>query len=299
MSKKILINPLTNPLIEGDVPLYETPFLYRTEDGEHSGIVDVRWEINEEMGSSKILKDGQVVLQLKVVGELPPIKGSGMEMLDFDEVIIGDLVTTISDACFFINEEVGLEKLKKVYIPDSVTSINQLAFAACGLTSITIPNSVTSIGEGAFLFNKYLTEVNLPNSITKITDNMFSRCSRLTDITIPNSVTSIDDEAFLECTHLTAITIPDSVTSIGHNAFAYCIQLKKITIPDSVTSIDDEAFYNCGLLSSVVYKGVTYTRKADIISALESNGVTLGRRVFDGTALIDTPQPSGDLIGNI
>lgn len=45
----------------------------------------------------------------------------------------------------------GLDKLEKVTIPNSVTSIGNYAFSNCSsLTSITIPNSVTSIGDYAF-----------------------------------------------------------------------------------------------------------------------------------------------------
>mgnify|MGYP002515211758 CR=1 FL=1 len=41
--------------------------------------------------------------------------------------------------------------LKKVTIPDSVTSIGNYAFGVCaGLISVTIPDSVTSIGDDAF-----------------------------------------------------------------------------------------------------------------------------------------------------
>ncbi|MBQ3767671.1 MAG: leucine-rich repeat domain-containing protein [Prevotella sp.] len=42
-------------------------------------------------------------------------------------------------------------EIKKLDIPNSVTSIGQAAFHNCsGLTSVTIPNSVTSIGRYAF-----------------------------------------------------------------------------------------------------------------------------------------------------
>ena len=43
------------------------------------------------------------------------------------------------------------EEVKDLVIPNSVTSIGELAFRGCsGLTSVTIPNSVTSIGDWAF-----------------------------------------------------------------------------------------------------------------------------------------------------
>ena len=74
-------------------------------------------------------------------------------------------------------------KDSNVVIPDSVTSIEALAFEDCtSLESIIIPNSVTSIG-----------------------NNAFNHCTSLTSITIPNSVTSIGNYAFDGCKNLKTI----------------------------------------------------------------------------------------------
>ena len=71
-------------------------------------------------------------------------------------------VTAISDRAF---EKSGI---MEVYIPNSVTSIGERAFAdSTGVTSVTIPNSVTSIGIRAF-FGTGLTSVAIPDSVTSI-----------------------------------------------------------------------------------------------------------------------------------
>lgn len=111
-----------------------------------------------------------------------------------------------NNICFSIKKE--LENIKKVIIPDSVTSIGEYAFYWCkSLTSITIPDGVTNIGGGAF-----------------------QGCESLTSITIPSSVTNIGDAAFAFCTNLENITIPNSVTSIGVDAFHRLTDCKKPTI---------------------------------------------------------------------
>ena len=135
-------------------------------------------------------------------------------------------------------------------IPDSVTSIGNLAFLGCSsLTSITIPDGVTSIGNSAFSGCSNLTSVAIGHSVTSIGDSAFRGCSNLTGITIPNSVTSIGESAFSGCSSLTSVTIPNSVTSIGDSAFYGCSSLTSITIPDSVTSIGDSAFSRCSSLA--------------------------------------------------
>ncbi len=116
-------------------------------------------------------------------------------------------------------------------------------------TSYTIPDSVTSIGDVAFLYCTSLPSVTIPDSVTSIGGAAFRGCTSLTSVTIGNSVTSIGIGAFYSCTSLTSVTIPDSVTSIEWNAFSDCTKLTSVTIPDSVTSIVNGAFSNCPALA--------------------------------------------------
>ena len=174
-------------------------------------------------------------------------------------------------------------------IPNSVTSIEEMAFLYCKrLTMVTIPNSVTSIGLEAFFDCDGLTTVTIPNSVTSIGLDAFGWCNGLTEInvesgnaqytsqngvlfnkdkttivcypagkaettyTIPNSVTNIGDYAFMDCSLLTTVTIPNTVTTIGNSAFTYCNGLVSVTIPNSVSTIGGDAFYG---VRHIVYSG--------------------------------------------
>ena len=70
-------------------------------------------------------------------------------------------------------------------IPDSVTSIGDLAFRYClSLQSVTIPDSVTSIGDSAFGGCISLQSVTIPDSVTSIGDTVFWWCKSLQSIFI-------------------------------------------------------------------------------------------------------------------
>ena len=160
---------------------------------------------------------------------------------------IPDSVTTIGDLAFY-----GCYSLTSVTIGNSVTTIGSHAFRYCSsLTSVTIGNSVTTIGNYAFYECGNLLNVTIGDSVTTIGYFAFSYCDSLTSVTIPDSVTTIGERAFYYCTSLESVTIGDSVTTIGKYAFFYCTSLTSVTIPDSVTSIGYEAFCNCYSLTSV------------------------------------------------
>ncbi len=147
---------------------------------------------------------------------------------------------------------------KNSFIPNSVTSIGNYAFAGITFFSIysggmEIPNSVTSIGNYAFASSGIIW-INLPNSINSIGSEAFGGCSSLSAIRIPENVTTIQDRTFLNCTLLSFITIPDGVSSIGYRAFAGCTSLTEITIPSSVTTISGLAFNGCTSLTTVTVK---------------------------------------------
>ena len=58
----------------------------------------------------------------------------------------------------------GNKQIKKIVIPDSVTTIGEYAFSDCDkLESVVIPDSVKNIGDGVFLiciYNHRTTKTN-------------------------------------------------------------------------------------------------------------------------------------------
>ena len=183
------------------------------------------------------------------------------------------------------------EEVKDLVIPNTVTSIGNMAFSYCeGLTSVTIPNSVITIGEAAFYACTGLTSVTIPNSVTSIGNTAFHYCTSLTSVTIGNSVTSIGNSAFSHCTSLPSVTIPNSVTTIGDYAFQNCSTLTSLTIPNSVTTIGGSAFYNCsGLTSVTIGNSVTsignsaFSHCTSLPSVTIPNSVTtIGNEAFEG-----------------
>lgn len=160
--------------------------------------------------------------------------------------------------------------VKKITIPDIVTSIGDHAFCDCtSLTSIVIPNSVIRIGNYAFDGCCSVTSIVIPNSVTSIGEYAFAGCSGLTSIVIPDSVTSIGEYAFYGCNNITKAIIPtiaigcfyeDNLQEVIINqgdsiidyAFRKCSKLVSIVIPNSVKRIGSYAFYDCSSLKSIL-----------------------------------------------
>ena len=180
------------------------------------------------------------------------------------------------------------EKIKDVFIPDSVMEIGAKAFYGCkSLTSIQIPSSVKMIDRGAFNECDSLKSVTFGEGVTSIGSFAFSGCDNLHDVRLPRNVNCIGWYAF-DCpvtvdegnesfssedgvlfnkdkTILLSFPrvkgkrsyiIPEGVKIIATSAFSGCKGLRSVTMPDSVTTIENNAFCGSGLKSVAIGKGV-------------------------------------------
>lgn len=149
-----------------------------------------------------------------------------------------------------------------------VTAISVGAFYLSTITSIEVPDSVTSIGEMAFLGCTSLKSVKLSTGVAKIDKNAFGSCSALQEIQVakdnPNfsSLNGVlyskkQDTLVIYPAAKTdaAYIIPSGVTSVAMYAFSENPYLETFTIPNSLIKVGDSAFYNCKNLRAVSYNG--------------------------------------------
>lgn len=188
------------------------------------------------------------------------------------------------DMGLFVNGE----RLTRLRIPDSITSIPSYAFNRCpGLTEVVIPPHVTSIGKNAFdscydlkrveiqgktsietyAFNKCvnLTEVILSDEVENMDRFVFDECQSLSKIRFPSGMINIPQGTFSGCINLSDVMLSDNLQRIDSEAFCRCIELKSISLPASLSSIRSNAFSKTGLERIELPEGVE-----DVSGAFES-----------------------------
>ena len=137
--------------------------------------------------------------------------------LTIEKSVLGKPVTEIGGYFtdpYYMDAKIGY-LFDKIYIPDSVKSINGPSFSECtNVKSIYIPDSVKKIDGQAFEECTSLQSVRLPNGLKEIKYGCFYNCKNLRKIVIPNGVQKIGADAFAGCEKL-EIYIPTSVRKIG------------------------------------------------------------------------------------
>ena len=153
--------------------------------------------------------------------------------------------------------------VKNVIIPDSVTAIEQRAFAYCpSLTTIFIGSGVLNIGEDAFyecLALKSIT-VSEDNANYSSQDGILYNKSKTEfifiplaiegNIVIPDSITG--GLSFRDRKGLTGVKLPEQLTVIGYYTFSGCDNLENVIIPKNVNTIYTSAFEGCTHLNIVI-----------------------------------------------
>lgn len=153
-----------------------------------------------------------------------------------------------------------IKQMKSIYIPSSVSAINNYIISASSLESIKIsPDNPYFYSDGNCIMNKVskrevLMGCNgavIPAYVEKIGPGAFSGCEGLDEIIIPANIRMIEKNAFSYCINLSSVNIENGVESIGFCAFHGCRSLSQIVIPDSVSRIYPNAFDGCSSLVSV------------------------------------------------
>lgn len=132
----------------------------------------------------------------------------------------------------------GCLKLDKITIPESVSYIEESAFAKNNLTSIIIPKSVTSIGAEAFINNKNLSDITIKNKKAYIDAAAFAECA----VESLELSQNIGGQAFADNKELKTVTLKEGVTTIAYGAFSGCENLEKVTFPKSLKQVNVAAF---------------------------------------------------------
>ena len=213
----------------------------------------------------------------------------------------------------------------------NVTSIGMEAFYGAELKKLTIPDTITSIGVAAFKQCTILSEVTIGRGVKEIPSEAFASTG-LKTITIPNHITILGAGAF-EKADLERVVFEEnsSLLCIGASAFYDCV-IREIDIPASVLeigrcafsgermkyalvrvgfaensllhTIDNEAFAGCMALQSVQLPNSLRTIGAKAFAGCESftetmipAGVTsLGEGVFaycSGLSSIEVAEGNG------
>ena len=160
-----------------------------------------------------------------------------------------------------------------MYIPNSILSIGNYAFANNNIENLKIPDSVLEIGEGAFIHNKissldFSSSLKLGNACFNdnqldYEDAFFYNDNKLIsyggsvrgNVLLPD-ITIIGELAFFD-TYIVSVDIPNSVLVVEESAFKNNY-LVEIYLSSNVKNVSKTAFSNNPYLTTIVVESNSF-----------------------------------------
>ena len=137
-------------------------------------------EVNGISWTYEIINEEEKTARLRMNGGSPTIPNDITGIVTIPSIIDGYTITQIGLSSF------ATCKITSVEIPDSITTIENLAFASCTkLTTLTIPTSVTNIGMYAFRDCRNLTSISLLSENIVMNSTAVEGCTKLSCIFVP------------------------------------------------------------------------------------------------------------------
>ena len=169
--------------------------------------------------------------------------------------------------------------VKRVTLPDGLTSIGSHAFYGCPeLKEVYLPQTVTSVGYQAFQYAVPCAQIGSEAAKAASQAGFYFKDPGSPFYYMhPNS----DGQKLTLASNpdklVTEVTIPDGVTELGMSAFQDCSLLQRIHIPSSVSVIQGYAFYNCSSLREITLSAepVSYISRYAFEGCTSLNNVTI------------------------
>ncbi len=179
--------------------------------------------------------DGSQGLEYKVNNDGKTASLFGIGTCTDTEIVVASTYNSLPVTEIFYNAFNGNSQIVSVIIPESVTFIEERAFANCSsLQRITLPSGLKNFGEAETFKNcTSLKTIVLPDGMNYLGVETFKGCTSLESI-VMKGVGSIDTSAFEDCVKLNNIVISGKCIDISHYAFKNCRSLTKFSFDGTV-----------------------------------------------------------------
>ena len=139
----------------------------------------------------------------------------------------------------------------EIRLAEGYTLLRNQVFSRCDkLKKVVMPSTLTSIGYNTFYYCEAIEEISFPDNVTWFADSQCYNCRNLKKVKLPANLKSLGQFTFNGCKLLTEIDIPSGVTEIGYGAFKYS-GIQKLHIPDGVSIFPPEMCMECRSLTEL------------------------------------------------
>jgi len=225
--------------------------------------------------------DKNIIIPSKIAGTNTVNTGISSSAFNGKKTLIETVTVSEGYTIIRAGAFMSCTNLKKVYLPESITSVLNFAFRDVNADCVVyVPNSrveelVRNSGYTGVISGYYVTDeddysyevlsdkeikitayngsdiqIGIPSKATvndkeytvaAIAENVFAS-KNIEKISIPNTVLDIEAGAFKNCTGLEAVVLPEKLTRISKSLFEGCVNLKKIICFDGILKIEENAF---------------------------------------------------------
>lgn len=141
---------------------------------------------------------------------------------------------TCTDAEIIVPEKNGDDKV--VSVGEEVLGRKE------GITKVSLPDTVKTLEELAFAYNDDLLEIDFGKGLETIEKSAVAYCDKLQKAILPDGLKKIGRGAFDSDVALTEIIIPESIEVVETGAFNFTENVNKIVIPSTMNEFSTSIF---------------------------------------------------------